>query len=337
MRWQLRLLAAAAVLMYVVPVHAEVDFVKDIKPILEDSCLKCHAGEKPKGDLRLDSRAGVMKGSKNGGIVTVGKSGDSRLFELVTLGKDEEGRMPPEGEPLKKEQQQKIKEWIDSGLKWPEGVTMKVVADVKPKDDPGFPISTAEKSAVERLSKAGVLALRLAQSTNHLRVDFALRGKDVKVEELAMLKEIPNLVELNLGGTTITDATLQHVKPLTNLTRLQLHNTKITDAGLENLKGLTKLTSLNLYGSGVTDKGLDQLVGLKSLKNLYLYLTKATPEGAKKLKGAIPTVDVNLGLELTPPPKPPEPKKEEPKKPVPKKEEPKKKVEPKKKDEPKKK
>jgi hypothetical protein len=307
-------------------VNAEVDFVKDIKPLLEDHCLKCHSGEKPKGDLRMDTRAGILKGSKNGGIVTVGKSAESRLFELVALGKDEEGRMPPEGEPLKKEQAQKIKEWIDGGLKWPEGVTMKVVVEVRPKDDPGLPISAAEKAAVEKLTKAGVLALRLAQSTNHLRVDFALRGKEVRDEELVLLKDVPNLVELNLGGTNITDSSLLHVKPLVNLTRLQLHNTKVTDAGLENLKGLSKLKSLNLYGSAVTDKGLDNLAGLKTLTNLYLYLTKATPDGAKKLKAAIPTVDVNLGQELTPPPPPPvDPKKPDPKKPEPKKDEPKKK------------
>jgi hypothetical protein len=285
----------------------------------------------------MDTRANLLKGSKNGEIVTIGKSADSRLFELVSLGKDEEGRMPPEGEPLKKEEIQKIKEWIDGGLKWPEGVTMKITAVERPKDDPGLPISAAEKAAVEKLSKAGVLALRLAQSTNHLRVDFALRGKEVKDEELALLKDAPNLVELNLGGTNITDSSLVHVKPLVNLSRLQLHNTKVTDAGLEHLRGLTKLKSLNLYGSQVTDKGLDQLTGLKELKNLYLYLTKATPDGAKKLKTAIPAVDVNLGLELTPPPRPPEPKKEEPKKTEPKKEEPKKKDEPKKKEEPKKK
>lgn len=309
-------------------VRADVDFVKDIKPILENSCLKCHSGDKPKHGLRLDTRANVLKGSKDGEIVTVGKSGDSRLFELVALGKDEEGRMPPEGEPLTKEQIQKFKEWIDGGLKWPEGVTMKIAADARPKDDPGLPITPAEKAAVEKLTQAGVLALRLAQSTNLLRVDFALRGKEVKNEELALLKDAPNLVELNLGGTNITDSSLIHVRPLVNLTRLQLHNTKITDAGLENLKGLTKLTSLNLYGTLVTDKGLDHLEGLKGLKNLYLYLTKATPVGAKKLKGSIAAVDVNLGLELAPPPMPP--KKEEPKKPAPKKDQPKKKDAPKK-------
>lgn len=324
MRWLLGVASVVALLLSS-SARAEVDFVKDIKPILEDSCLKCHSGSDPKGKLKMDTRANLLKGGKNGEVVTVGKSGDSRLYELITLGKNEDGRMPPDGEPLTKEQIQKIKEWIDTGLKWPEGVTMKVAADLRPKDDPGFPISAAEKAAVEKLTKAGVLALRLAQSTNHLRVDFALRGKEVKDEELALLKDAPNLVELNLGGTNITDSSLVHIKPLVNLTRLQLHNTKVTDAGLEHLKGLSKLTSLNLYGSQVTDKGLDQLTGLKSLKNVYLYLTKATPEGAKKLKAAIPTVDVNLGLELTPPPKPPEPKKEEPKKTEPKKEEPKKK------------
>ena len=291
---------------------ADVDFEKEIKPIFEQTCIKCHGPETAKNGLRLDSKAAMLKGSKDEKVVIPGKSAESSVYKLVAL-PDADGRMPKDQPPLSKEQIEKIKLWIDQGAKWPEGLVLKTAATTaEPKVDAGVAVTDGEKAGVEKLQKAGVLAIRLAQNTNLLRVDFSLRGKEVKDDELALLKDMPNLVELNLGGTNITDASLIYIKPLANLTRLQLHNTKITDAGLSNLTGLTKLTSLNLYGTAVSDQGVQQLKDLKKLKNLYLYLTKVTPPMAKNLAASVPGLDVNIGADLEPPPPPkPEPKKDE--------------------------
>ncbi|HLW68206.1 MAG TPA: c-type cytochrome domain-containing protein [Gemmataceae bacterium] len=316
------LLLAGALVIGSLPVRAaDVDFEKEIKPIFEQTCIKCHGPETAKNGLRLDSRAAMLKGSKDEKVVIPGKSAESSVYKLVAL-PDADGRMPKDQPPLSKGQIEKIKLWIDQGAKWPEGLVLKATgASTEPKVDAGVAITDAEKAGVDKLQKAGVLAIRLAQNTNLLRVDFSLRGKEVKDDELALLKDLPNLVELNLGGTNITDASLVYVKPLVNLTRLQLHNTKISDAGLTNLTGLTKLTSLNLYGTGVTDQGVQQLAGLKKLKNLYLYLTKVTPPAAKNLAASVPGLDVNIGADLEPPPPPKTdpPKKDEKPKTEPKK------------------
>jgi hypothetical protein len=325
-------LSIASVVCLARPAAADVDFAKDVKPILETNCLKCHNPEKAKGKLRMDTRENFMKGSENGPVVMAGKPEGSTLFKLINQPKTSEDRMPPEGEPLKKEQIATLEKWIKEGAKWPDGVALKlggaaaaVPTSVAPKDDPGVPITDAEKAAVAKLQGAGVLAIRLAQNTNLLRVDFSLRGKEIKDDELVSLKEMPNLTELNLGGTIVTDASLTHLKPLTNLTRLGLQNTKITDAGLANLSAMTKLASLNVYGTGVTDAGLASLGGMKSLKHLYVWQTKVTAEGAKKIGGAISGLDVERGYEAPPPPpadpvKPKDaPKKPEEKKPAEKK------------------
>jgi mono/diheme cytochrome c family protein len=330
-------LLAGALAIASLPVRAaDVDFEKEIKPIFENTCIKCHGPETAKNGLRLDSKAAMLKGSKDEKVITPGKSAESSIYKLVAL-PDADGRMPKDQPPLSKEQIEKIKLWIDQGAKWPEGLVLKAAAGSnEPKVDAGVAITEAEKAGVEKLQKAGVLAIRLAQNTNLLRVDFSLRGKEVKDEELALLKDMPNLVELNLGGTNITDASLSYIKPLVNLTRLQLHNTKISDAGLGNLTGLTKLTSLNLYGTAVTDQGVQQLRDLKKLKNLYLYLTKVTPPAAKNLAASVPGLDVNIGAELEPPPPPkvdPPKKDEKPKVDAPKKDD--KKPEPKKDEKPK--
>jgi len=316
MKYPVALLTVSLALLPASRAHAEIDFVKDIKPILEERCLKCHLGEKPRGGLLMDTKEHLLKGGKEkkAKVLIPGKGAESEMFKLVNLPEDDENRMPPlvSEKPLPKDQAAKLKTWIDEGAKWPDGLVLKSVnADNVVKDDPGVPITEQEKAGVAKLEKTGVLAIRLAQNTNLLRVDFSLRGKEVKDEDLALLKDMPNLTELNLGGTTITNASLAHLKGLKHLTRLQLHNTKITDAGLDNLKDLTKLASLNLYGCAeITDAGLDHLKSLTGLRRLYVWQTKVTEAGANKFSAAVPGVIVDHGIDKEAP-KPKEEKKDE--------------------------
>src|SRR5271166_2764481 len=107
------------------PVHADVDFVKDIQPVIEKSCIRCHSGPKPKGGLSLETKAGLLKGGIEGPVVMPGKSADSSLFKAITAAKTDDNRMPPEGEPLAKAVTDKFQAWIDGGAKWPEGVSIK--------------------------------------------------------------------------------------------------------------------------------------------------------------------------------------------------------------------
>ncbi|HEY2084291.1 MAG TPA: c-type cytochrome domain-containing protein [Verrucomicrobiae bacterium] len=71
-----------------------VTFAKDIHPILDDSCVRCHGAQRPKAALRLDTVEGVMKGSKDHIVVVAGHSEQSRLVFAVS---DINGKiyMPP--------------------------------------------------------------------------------------------------------------------------------------------------------------------------------------------------------------------------------------------------
>src|SRR4051812_8126723 len=112
MKRSMMLLCAAGLLGFARNAAADVDFNKDVKPILEGTCLRCHNPEKAKGKLRMDTRANFLKGSENGPVVVAGKPEASKLFQLVNQPKSSEDRMPPEGEPLKKEQIATIEAWI---------------------------------------------------------------------------------------------------------------------------------------------------------------------------------------------------------------------------------
>ena len=108
------------------PVAAQkgVTYEKDIKPILEKSCVKCHGEDKPKSKYRLDSREAMIKGGKsNEAAVVPGKSDKSPIvFQISDLMEDEDLRMPPTDKrdkypPLTKDQIGLIRAWIDQGAK----------------------------------------------------------------------------------------------------------------------------------------------------------------------------------------------------------------------------
>lgn len=281
--------------------EAKVNFAEQIKPILESSCLKCHNGESPKGDFRLDSKEAILAGGGSGEPgITVGKADESLLLELITLDADDPNRMPAEGENLTEEQIELIRKWINEGADWPEGVALQlpeqeVSDDVL--DQPGVEISDAEKAAVAKLEELGFLALRIAQNTNWLYVNLSL-GFDTEVadEQLALLKDCTNLVELNLRGTKITDSGLAHLQGLTNMVNLHLELTAVTGAGLAALSEMTNLRYLNLYGTQVTDEGLAHLHGLKNLQKVYLWQAPVSDEAVQQLQEALPELSINRGI-----------------------------------------
>jgi formylglycine-generating enzyme required for sulfatase activity len=116
----------------------KIDFVLDIKPILESTCLSCHGAEKPKGDLRLDSRANAVKGGDSGAAVVPGQPQKSPLYTSTVLPPGHDDIMPPKGDPLSKEQTERLRLWIEQGAEWPESLTLKqtprivFVKDIQP-------------------------------------------------------------------------------------------------------------------------------------------------------------------------------------------------------------
>lgn len=96
----------------------DLTYAKDIKPIFEKSCFKCHGAEKQKGDLRLDSLEAALKDGEHGPIIVKGKSAESKLVHSVAR-LDEDEAMPPDGkgDPLTKDQIGLIRAWIDQGAK----------------------------------------------------------------------------------------------------------------------------------------------------------------------------------------------------------------------------
>src|SRR3954464_10064941 len=109
MRLRFRLILTAFTL-FALHARAEVDFVRDVKPILQKSCFSCHGPEKQKGELRLDVRMLALKGGESGRAIVAGKSSESLLMKLVR-GEDDDRVMPAKGERLTPAEVDLIARW----------------------------------------------------------------------------------------------------------------------------------------------------------------------------------------------------------------------------------
>jgi Protein of unknown function (DUF1553)/Protein of unknown function (DUF1549)/Planctomycete cytochrome C len=98
----------------------EVDYERDIKPLLMAKCIQCHDQQKHESGLRLDRGGGLLQGGDNGASVIAGKSTDSRLIAILRGQDHEVSRMPVDGEPLNELQIALIAKWIDAGARMPE-------------------------------------------------------------------------------------------------------------------------------------------------------------------------------------------------------------------------
>jgi ankyrin repeat protein len=99
-----------------------VDFARDVQPIFRQNCVGCHGPTKQNNGLRVDRKSSVLKpGARR---VTPGSSENSFLYHRVA-GNDFGLQMPPTG-PLRPEQIQVIKTWIEQGAEWPDSLANEI-------------------------------------------------------------------------------------------------------------------------------------------------------------------------------------------------------------------
>lgn len=100
----------------------KVEFNRDIRPILSDTCFHCHGPDenKRKSGLRLDIKADALKPAKSGSVALVpGKPDESELIARV-LATDDDDLMPPSKlhKPLTTQQKALLKQWVAEGAEY---------------------------------------------------------------------------------------------------------------------------------------------------------------------------------------------------------------------------
>jgi cytochrome c553 len=98
---------------------AETLFETRVRPLLAQTCFRCHGGEKTAHDLRVDSREALTKGGKSGPAIVPGEPNKSLLLAAIEYRDDGEFQMPPEGK-LPADTIAAVATWIRVGAPWPE-------------------------------------------------------------------------------------------------------------------------------------------------------------------------------------------------------------------------
>ena len=104
-----------------------VNYLRDVKPILQERCFACHGALKQEAGLRLDTAALIIQGGDSGAAIEASNAKRSLLIDRVSA-EDEADRMPPEGESLSPQQVELLRAWINEGAKSPK--------DEQPEADP---------------------------------------------------------------------------------------------------------------------------------------------------------------------------------------------------------
>ncbi len=181
------------------------------------------------------------------------------------------------------------------------GLLVPVAAAQQPKPD------AEQERAVAAIEKLGGKVGRDEKRPGKPVVRVDLDGPDVTDAALAYLAAFPDLMELSVRRSRVTDVGLGPLARLKRLTALSIEGTPgVTDAGVERLRPCTALRELSLTETRVTGKGLEHfpdlellnlsgtpfgddglrhLAGLLELRVLLLLDTRVTDEGLRHLPG----------------------------------------------------
>jgi hypothetical protein len=157
---------------------AEVDYQRDIKPLLKSRCYACHGSLKQKAGLRLDTAEFMRRGGDNGNVISLM---DPLVLTRIST-EDVSERMPPEaeGSPFTADEISKIKLWIEDGAKAPH--------DEKP--EPGV----KEHWAYQKLKRPELPKAQFGYQVNN-PIDLFL-ARDYKAKELKPNQAVERLILL---------------------------------------------------------------------------------------------------------------------------------------------
>ncbi len=187
-----------------------VDFGRDVAPIFEQHCIRCHQASNKKAKLSLATIADL----KSNEYVVAGDPDGSHLVDVVTAAAGEKPLMPKEGAPLSADEVATLREWIREGAHWPDRVVVKdraradqdwwslrpLVAN-EPKSDGALAEwsgNTIDRFIFARLRAAGLRPSPPADRRTLIRrVSYDLTGLPPNAEEAEAFErdESPNAYE----------------------------------------------------------------------------------------------------------------------------------------------
>ena len=262
--------------------YQNVVLYKDVvQPILNQKCVSCHNDKKTKGGLKMNNYDAIMKGGKNGAIVMVNNSIESKMHYRMTLPIENRYHMPPKSRTqLRREEIELIKIWIDNSasknaLVGDLPIPMEIISSFFP-DKPNGIFPEKEEEAVTSvqisdLRAKGFLVVNIFETSPFLKVSCINieNFSDKSVEQLINIKD--NIVELDLSSTNITDDIFEKIKNFKNLTVLKLDNTNVSGEKSNILSGLSNLKKISLVNTTFDLKYISNFYKYPNLTNVNLF------------------------------------------------------------------
>lgn len=279
-----------------------------VSVILEGKCYSCHGQTKQKGNLRLDTRDGILAGGKEGSLFAKNES-ESLFLKRIMLPLEDEDHMPPkEKKQLTALEISFLSWWLNSGanldkslseLNLPDSLQGILTNEKKAavnKLIPETDVTPVNPMVLGKLKSLHVLVAPIAENSNYLSVSFmnVLRENSSEaVEEMIKLNQ--QLLMLNLDYQDLDSMAWQKAGTLINLRKLTVKNSNLDDQKLDHLKTLSSLVSLNVVGTNVTSSGLKNIMSLPNLESVYTYQTGIGRDEFMSLKNQFPTVKIDSG------------------------------------------
>src|SRR5579872_488608 len=135
--------------------HSEkIDFITQVKPIINRKCIVCHGGVRAKGGFSLLFREDAFAKTASGKPAIIpGDPDHSEMIRRLTLN-DPEERMPYKHEPLSKEEISLLRKWVAQGAPWGEHwAYVPVAAPEPPEVKDKWIRGTIDRYVLERLQE----------------------------------------------------------------------------------------------------------------------------------------------------------------------------------------
>jgi len=281
-------------------------YEKAIEPILAQKCVSCHGPEKVKGQLQLQSPDLILKGGKDGNILTSFHNDEALLLQRIHLPNADEKHMPPDGKlQLTLEELTLLSKWVKAG-----GNFNKKISELA-KTDSLVILAMAYKAPIKGSGDTKNNAPDLKQyNSSYLTVNYLFNGSEeievnffqgsfYKKEQLANLVKIKDkIVSINMQGMPVTKEDLDIILQFTKLKKLNLNYTKLTLNDLQPLKSMTSLTNLSICGMDVNQNSLTKFLEKAPFTEIHIWNNHSNEKEFEQLTATNKKVKIIIGDNL---------------------------------------
>jgi len=281
-------------------------YVKAVEPILQQKCVGCHGADKVKGDLLLNTPANILKGGKDGNILSFDKDKESMLFERIHLDITHKKHMPPEGKTqLTTEEVAILSRWIKAGGDFK--VKMRELA----KTDSLFLLANKYTPVdnTKVIGKTGLPDLK-EYNSSYCTANYLFNGSDaIEVNffqrnfySQAVLKKLENvkdqIIRLNMQSMPLTSEDINIISQFNNVENINLNYTSLDIKAIEPLKQLKKLKYLSICGIKFSEAELNSFLKGATFSKINVWSNVNNQAQLEKLAAQYPKIKFTIGDNL---------------------------------------